>query len=109
MSYGSPFSRPPINKTLTPGGWTIVKGSSPFALSAAEHVLDHVKSKFDVKLPRDVEFHLEEAGTQVVTGINVYISGRFDSPAAEVQAIVYNPVTAASGGVQVSKVYVKML
>lgn len=96
MEYGKPFSKPPISKTIIPGGWTQLQKDSPYIPLATGFILDHIHKVMQIRLPNELRVKLAAAGGQIVSGIDTYLE--FIIPASPgvkesyVRALVYDPV-----------------
>lgn len=74
--YGQHFERPPIHKSLIPGGWTHLWSDSPFIISAVEHTLQYISHELHYHLSPTVNVTLFKTGAQIVAGINIYLEFR---------------------------------
>jgi hypothetical protein len=107
--YGQPFTKPKIASNAIPGAWNYLKGTSSFVNRSAEFTLNHLRNKLHYKLPPNVDVTLFTAGTQIVSGINVYLEFRVNSDIPlDVQVMLHDPSFIAKTGHEpsIDKLYV---
>lgn len=107
--HGTKFRPPKISTNSYPGGWTFLKGDSHFVASAASMVLNHMSEDlhYPVQSPSSIIVH--KAGSQIVSGIKVYLEMRINQPEMYVQALIYHPsfmLHEKSSEAKVEKIYI---
>lgn len=90
-NHGAKFKAPKISSNAYPGGWTFLKGDSHFVAAATAMVLDHMTQDLHYPVPSPSSITIHKAGSQIVSGIKVYLEMRLNQPSMDVQALIYHP------------------
>lgn len=90
--YGVPFTKPPISPNVYPGSWSPLNDKSPLIVSAIEFTLEYLNKTLNYKMPDNLQVQLFTAGTQVVSGLNIYLELRIKGEETwDVQTILHDP------------------
>ena len=91
LDHGIRFNSPKISSNTYPGGWTFLKGDSSFVASATSMVLDYIVQNLHYPVPSPSSVTIHKAGSQIVSGIKIYLEMSINQPNINVQALIYHP------------------
>lgn len=91
VNFGNKFHAPAISNNSYPGSWTFLKGDSHFVASAAAMVLNHLSQNLNYSVPSPTSIIIHKAGSQIVSGIKVYLEMTIPESKMDVQALIYHP------------------
>jgi hypothetical protein len=89
--HGTKFRPPKISSNAYPGSWTFLKGDSRFVAAATAMVLDYIVQDLHCPVPSPSSITIHKAGSQIVSGIKVYLEMSILQPNMDIQALIYHP------------------
>jgi hypothetical protein len=116
MSFNNGKISTPINEKIDRpylfdppllGGWSPLKGNSPFITKSIECTIDYLASRTSIEIPDDVKVSLIASAAQIVSGINVYLELSIEAVRKYyVRSIIYTPVSGESANVpQIRRIF----
>jgi len=90
-NHGTKFNAPKFSTIAYPGGWSLLKGDSRFVAGATAMVLDHMAQDLHYSVPSPSSVTIYKAGSQIVSGIKIYLEMHITKLEMYVQALIYHP------------------
>lgn len=88
---GTRFKAPKLSTNTYPGGWTFLKGDSRFVAGATAMVLDYMSQDLHYSVPSPSSVTIHRAGSQIVSGVKVYLEMHVSQLEMYIQALIYHP------------------